>query len=342
MTKALQLTGYGSFADNLRFTEVETPQISANELLIRVLAASINPHDYKVVLGEFKKLDRLKLPAPVGSDFSGVVVSVGQDVLDIGVGDAVYGIADGALAEYCSVAAASVAKKPKPLTFVEAASLPLVGTTTIQAFDRIGGIKAGDRILIHAGSGGIGTFAIQYAKANGAYVYTTTSAANIRWVKELGADVVIDYKTENYLDECSELDIVYDTLGGQHTFDAFKVIKQGGKVVSLLPAEITAAVAGELKINPVIAFLFHLKPSKIKKLARQKDARYEFLFAKPNGADLKKITALVEEDKVKPVIEKSFEFEHAVDAFEHLAAGHTKGKLAIRMDQGDERVNTTA
>jgi NADPH:quinone reductase-like Zn-dependent oxidoreductase len=336
MMKTLQLLGYGDFEDNLQFAEVDIPQISANEVLVKVHAASINPHDYKVVLGEFRRMGYLKLPALVGSDFSGLVVNAGQNVSNINIGDAVYGIAHGALAEYCKVAAPIVSRKPTNLTFAQAASLPLIGTTTIQAFNRIGGINAGDRILIHAGSGGIGTFAIQYAKAKGAYVYTTTSAANIKWVKELGANVVIDYRSENYLNVCSDLDIVYDTLGGQYTFDAFKVIKPEGKVVSLLPAEINAAVAKELKIPPLIAGFFRLKPSKIKKLTKQKNVKYEFLFAQPNGHDLAEITALVADGKVKPIIEKNFEFERTVEAFKHLATGHTKGKLTIKINHYDE------
>ncbi len=329
--KALMQIGYGSLHKNLQIQEIETPQISDNELLIKVHYASINPHDYKVIIGEFKKMEKLSFPVPVGSDFSGIIVAVGSGISHFVVGDEVFGTSHGTIAEYCKADVSSIYLKPKNSSFKKMSVLPVVGMTTIQSFNRIGGIKKGDKVLIHAGSGGVGTFAIQYAKSKGAFVYTTTSSSNIDWVKALGADIVIDYKNENYLEICSGLDIVFDTLGYQYTFDAFKIIKQGGKVISLLPAEINKQVAKEFKIPKLIAFFFSLKPSRIKKLKKEKKAHYEFVFMRPRQSNLLEINNLIENNKIKPTIEKVFEFNKSIDAFKHLGKGHTKGKLTIKV-----------
>ncbi len=332
--KALLQTGYGPFEENLQFREIDIPRITEGEVLVKVHFASINPHDYKTVLGELRKSEKLKFPAQTGSDFSGVLVAVGKDVDNFKTGDEVYGVSHSALAAYCKADPSAIAKKPVNASFEEASTLPVVGMTTVQAFNRIGGIKNGDRILIHAGSGGIGTFALQYAKVKGAYIYTTTSKLNVNLVTSLGADSVIDYTTENYLDICRDLDIVYDTLGGQYSFDAFKTIKISAKVVSLLPAEMNTFVAKELGLPKFISFIYSLKPGKIKKLMREKKAKYDFVFMQPKSGHLEEITSLFEINKLQAVIEKSFAFEDAVKAFKHLAKGHTKGKLSINIIDG--------
>ena len=182
----------------------------------------------------------------------------------------------------------------------------------------------------------MGSFALQYAKAKGAFVYTSTSTKNLEWVKSLGVDRVIDYKKENYLEICSNLDIVFDTLGNQYTFDAFKVIKKGGKVVSLLPAELNAQVAKEFGMPKLISFLISLRPSKIQKLKKEKNALYEFVFMRPNNTVLSEIVTLIKNEKITPVIETIYDFNQAIKAFEHLKKGHTKGKLTIKIfkDQG--------
>ena len=323
----------GKLSENLEIHEVEIPKIGNNDVLIKVHYASINPHDYKVVLGEFKKMEKLSFPNPVGSDFSGTIVQVGTNVRHFVIGDEVFGTSHGTIAEYCKVDVSTISLKPRNISFKDISVLPVVGMTTIQSFHRIGGIKKGDRILIHAGSGGVGTFAIQYAKSKGAFVYTTTSRKNSEWVKKIGADVIIDYKKENYLDICNDLDIVFDTLGNQYTFDAFKIIKNGGKVISLLPVEINKQVAKEFRMPKLITFFFSLKPSKIEKLVKEKQATYEFVFMRPIKSNLDDISKLTENNKVKSIIEKVFEFNRSIDAFEHLEKGHTKGKLTIKIQE---------
>ena len=235
--KAIQIIKYGAINDSLSVKEIEKPAITSNDILVEVKAASINPIDYKLVQGHLKEMLSLNFPITIGYDLSGVVVEKGVDVTKFEIGDAVYSRVPqeqmGTVAEFVSVHCDVVAKKPENISFEEAAGLPLAGLTAIQALESVG-IKKEDRILIHAGSGGVGSIAIQYAKAKGAIVYTTTSTKNVDWVKALGADRVIDYKTEDYKEVANNLDIVFDTLGGDYTFDAFKIIKDGGKVTSIV------------------------------------------------------------------------------------------------------------
>jgi NADPH:quinone reductase-like Zn-dependent oxidoreductase len=207
--------------------------------------------------------------------------------------------------------------------------LPLVGLTTIQSFDKAS-LKSGDKVLIHAGSGGIGTFAIQYAKSKGAFVYTTTSTKNVEWVKELGADRVIDYKTENYLNIVNNIDIVYETLGGNYTIDAFKVIKNGGKVVSLI-GDVDKETARELELNGVIRFVLALKRMKITKQIKHKSAYYKLILMNSNGTQLNEIKKLVEDKLIKPVIDKEFSFSESIDALLYQKSGRAKGKIIIKI-----------
>jgi len=207
--------------------------------------------------------------------------------------------------------------------------LPLVGLTTIQSFEKAE-LKANDRILIHAGSGGIGTFAIQYAKSKGAFVYTTTSTNNVEWVKELGADVVIDYKKDNYQDIAKDIDVVYDTLGGKYTTDAFNIIKEGGKVISIA-GDIDKETSIELGLNRFVRFLLSLKRMKITKLITIKSAYYKFILMNPSGSQLKDLKLLIEENKIKAIIDKSFIFTESIKALLYLKKGRTKGKVVIEL-----------
>ncbi|MFT7165055.1 MAG: NADPH:quinone reductase-like Zn-dependent oxidoreductase [Flavobacterium sp.] len=277
--KALQIIKYGKIKDSLSINEVEKPSIKVKDILIEVKAASLNPIDYKLVEGHLKDMVTLNLPCPIGFDVSGVVVEKGADVSNFEVGDKVYSRVPqeqmGTVSEFVAVNSEVVAKNPTNISFEEAAGLPLTGLTAIQALESVD-LKENDRILILAGSGGVGTFAIQYAKAKGAIVYTTTSTKNVGWVKALGADRVIDYKTEDYKEVANNLDIVFDTLGGDYTFDAFKIIKDGGKVTSIVdPPDLdTAKQMGmtDYKLN-----------EKLSKLIEEKSANYKFTWMQPNG-----------------------------------------------------------
>jgi NADPH:quinone reductase-like Zn-dependent oxidoreductase len=218
---------------------------------------------------------------------------------------------------------------PNNLSFNEASSLPLVALTTIQSFEKAE-LKANDKILIHAGSGGIGTFAIQYAKSKGAFVYTTTSTNNVEWVRELGADVVIDYKKDNYQDIVKDIDVVYDTLGGKYTTDAFNIIKEGGKVISIA-GDIDKETSIELGLNTFVRFLLSLKRMKITKLIAKKSAYYKFILMNPNGSQLNDLKLLIEENKIKAIIDKSFSFPESIKALLYLKKGRAKGKVVIQL-----------
>ena len=331
--KVLQIKGYGAIKRNLVFNEIEKPPVKDNQILIEIYAASVNPIDYKIIEGVLKRIQKLSFPAPIGYDVAGIVVEKGANVRDFNIGDKVYSRvpseSPGTFAEYISVDTHAVCLKPSNLDFEQSASLPLVGLTTLQSFDKAK-LKSGDKILIHAGSGGVGTFAIQYAKSKGAYVYTTTSTKNVSWVKELGADRVIDYKTENYLDIVSDLDIVYDTLGGNYTVDAFDVIKEGGKVISLT-GEIDEETARELKLNGFIRFLLSMKRKKITKQIKKKSAYYKMIIMSPNGQQLQDIKKLVDGQSITPIIDKIFTFPESIDALLYQKSGRAKGKIVIKV-----------
>ncbi len=331
--KALQIKGYGDIQSNLGFNEIEKPVISDNQVLIEVYAAGVNPIDYKIIEGAMKKVRKLTFPALIGFDVSGVVIEKGASVSHLNIGDEVYSRvpsdAPGTFSEFVAVNANVVSLKPSNLDFANASSLPLVGLTTIQSFQKAN-LKSGHRVLIHAGSGGIGTFAIQFAKNKGAYVYTTTSTKNLSWVKDLGADRVIDYKTENYLDVVKDIDVVYDTLGGNYTVDAFKAIRKGGKVISLA-GEVDGETAKELGLNSLIRFILKLKRKQVTKQAKNKSAYYKLVLMQPNGNQLNDIKSLIETEKIKPVIDRIFPFSQAIDALVHQKSGRAKGKIVVKM-----------
>jgi len=325
--KALQIVKYGDLKEGLSINEIVKPTIKSKDILIEAKSAALNPIDYKIVGGGLKGMISLDFPSTIGYDVSGVIVEKGTEVTDFEIGDKVYSRVPqnqmGTVAEFVAVDSSVVSKKPDNITFEEAASLPLIGLTSLQALERVG-LKQNDRILIHAGSGGVGSFAIQYAKAKGAYVYTTTSTKNVDWVKALGADRVIDYKKEDYKSVVLDLDIVFDTLGGDYTLDAFQLIKEGGKVTSIagVPDEETAAMMGmqDYKL-----------PENLSNLIDEKSATYKLTWMQPNGAQLDAISTLVKEGKIKPIVDKVYAFENSIAAYEYLATGRAKGKVIINI-----------
>ncbi len=325
--KSLQLLEYGELNECLAFNEIDKPIVRSQNVLIEVKAAAINPIDKSIIAGNLRALLPIPLPATLGYDVSGVVVEKGADAAGFEIGDLVYARVPqeqmGTLAEFVAVAAEAVSKKPANISFEEAAGLPLVGLTALQSLNHVG-IKEHDKILIHAGSGGVGSFAIQYAKSKGAYVYTTTSAANVAWVKELGADRVIDYTHEDYKAIVSDVDCVFDTLGKHFTLDAFDVIKAGGKIVS---------VAGPLDERSAQMFGMsdYRLPVDFVTRCAEKKATYAFIFMHPNGAHLNEITELVEGGSIRPIVDHVYPFSKAIDAFVHLASGRAKGKIIVQM-----------
>ena len=256
--KSLMITKYGDVNSSLEEQEVPKPAVKANQILIKTYSSSFNPIDYKIVSGAYKALGKLSFPAGIGRDVSGIVDEVGKNVRKFKTGDKVYSRINesfvGTMAEYVLSNVEDTALMPSNLGFDESASIPLVGLTTYQALVDVAKLSKGESVLIHAGSGGIGTFAIQLAKHLGAKVTTTTSAKNVSFVKGLGADKVIDYTSQNYLDEGAAFDVVYDTLGGDHTLNSFNVLKEGGRVLSIA-GTIDSITAEQFGLNKFIRMI---------------------------------------------------------------------------------------
>ena len=325
--KALQVIKYGDIKNSVAFNDINKTTVGVKDVLIEVKAAAINPIDKGIVLGNLQRILNLHLPSTLGYDVSGVITEKGDEVDNFEIGDQVYSRVPqeqmGTLAEYVVVINTAVSKKPTNNSFEEAACFPLAGLTALQSLEAVG-LKKNDKVLILAGSGGVGSFAIQYVKAKGAYVYTTTGTDNVKWVKELGADRVIDYKTEDYKIIVKDLDIVFDTLGHNYTMEAFEVIKQGGKVVSIMGP-----------LDEEAANMFGMKgykmPEELTNLINSKDATYKYIWMHPDGAQLGQIKTLIEEGKIKPVIDKVYSFDESTEALLHLATGKAKGKIVIRI-----------
>jgi NADPH:quinone reductase-like Zn-dependent oxidoreductase len=325
--KALQIVKYGNIEDSLVFNEVPKPIALVNDVLIEIQAAAINPIDKSIILGNLKGLLPIPLPSTSAYDVSGIVVEKGNEVSNFEIGDLVYSRVPqeqmGTLTEYIAVNSNAVSKKPSNISFEKAAGLPLAGLTALQSLE-YAGIKENDKVLIHAGSGGVGSFAVQYAKAKGAYVYTTTSTSNVKWVKELGADRVIDYKTEDYKSIAKDVDVVFDTLGKNYSLESFEVVKTGGIVVSVVgPLDEASA--------KMFGMADYKLPEELAKASSEKNAEYKFIFMHPNGEHLNKIKSLVEDGKIKPIIDKVYPFAESVQAFTHLAKGRAKGKVVIKI-----------
>jgi alcohol dehydrogenase len=331
--RAFALSGYGAVADVVRLVELPDPAPRVSEVVVEIHAAGLNPIDFKLIHGDLKRISKYRLPHPIGFDASGVVSAVGLGVTRFKIGDAVYLRTSreriGTFAEQIAIDESLVALRPSNLSEQEAASLPLVGLTTLQGFARVGA-KAGQRILIHAGSGGVGSFAVQYARHLGLHVTTTASAKNADFVRALGADRVIAYDREDYLTQGKDYDIVYDTLGGRFTLEAFRIVKRGGAVISLAgPPDRDFAKREDLSLMLRIAIW--LMSRKVTAAARQAGAAYCWFFTEPSGDQLRQIAALAESGAIVPVIDRSFDFEQLPQALAHLETGHARGKVVLKL-----------
>ena len=330
--QSLMITKYGDLNTSLEIQEVPIPTIGPNQILIKTHAASFNPLDFKIVRGDFKAIRKIQFPRGIGRDVSGVIEKVGEKVKKLQIGDKVYSRIDenfvGTMAEYVISNAADVALMPSNLNYGEAASIPLAGLTVYQSLIDIAKLSSGENILIHAGSGGVGTIAIQLSKHLGANVTTTTSTNNVDMVKNLGADKVIDYTKQSFLDVNEKYDVVYDTLGGQHTVDSFKVLKENGRVVSIA-GELDDITAEQLGLNKFIRFILSMKARKVKKAASRINASYRFYLMSPNGKQLNELAKLYEKESIKPVIDNIYTFEESIAAIDYLSKGRAKGKVVI-------------
>lgn len=332
--KAFVVERYGD-ADTVRAGDVPDPQVGDDDVLVRIRAASVNPLDLKTRGGDLKAILPYRVPFVLGNDLAGEVVAVGASVTRFAVGDEVYARPDknriGTFAELIGIHQDDVAAKPTTLTMEEAASIPLVGLTSWQALVERANLQPGQKVLIHAGSGGVGTIAIQLAKHLGASVATTTSTANIDLVRGLGADVVVDYKKQAFETILHDYDVVLDTLGGETLDKSLQVLKPGGKVISIAgPPD--PAFAKELGANPVVRLAMTALSFRTRQRARRHHVTYEFLFMKASGDQLREVTSLIEAGKIRPVVDRVFAFESTREALAYVEAGRAKaGKVVIRM-----------
>nr|WP_249316635.1 NADP-dependent oxidoreductase [Bacillus sp. FJAT-50079] len=318
----------------MRLAEMPTPEIGEYELLAEIHAASINPVDFKIRDGKVKLLVKYKMPLILGNDFAGVVVKVGAKVTRFKVGDEIYARPRkskiGTFAEYIAIHEEDIALKPKNLSFEKAASIPLVGLTSYQALTDILQLQKGQKILIQAGAGGVGTFAIQLAKSMGATVATTASEAGANLVKSLGVDEMINYKTQKFEEILKNYDAVFDTLGGEILEKSFEVVKSGGKIVSVSGFP-NARFGKEYGSGFFKTLLFSAASRKLTNLEKMHNVHYTFLFMKPSGEQLRIIANFIETGKIKPIIDQVFPFENAQKAMEYAESGRAKGKIILKI-----------
>ena len=316
----------------LLLVNMPEPQLQDNDVLIRIHATGVNLLDSKVRDGEFKLLLPYRPPFILGHDVAGTVVKTGQKVRQFKVGDAVYSRPRdhrvGTFTEFISVNEADVALKPKNLNMTEAASVPLVGLTAWQALVEVGKVKPGQKVFIQAGSGGVGTIAIQLAKHLGATVATTTSAKNVALVKSLGADVVIDYNAQDFEKVLSGYDLVLNSQDTKTLEKSLRVLRPGGQLISISgPPD--PAFAEAFGLNPFLKLVMRLLSRGVRKKAKMLGVRYSFLFMRAQGQQLSEITSLIESGVIRPVIDKVFPFEKTRDALAYVETGRAKGKVVI-------------
>lgn len=307
--KTVRIHEYGN-ADVLRIEEIPVPQIASDELLIKIHAASINPLDWKVREGYMKDLHIHTLPLTLGQDFSGIVEKVGSSVTGFKVGDDVFGRSsfyrDGTYAEFIEVKAKEVALMPKTITYDEAATIPLAGIVAWETLINKAKIKKNQRVLILGSSGGVGSLAIQIAKSKNCYVIGTTSHENLDFVKKLGADEVIDYTNQDFSDHLKDIEVVFDTIGGETQNNAFKVMRRGGILVSIAS-----------------------KPNQ--ELAERYGVRAEYASTGPNAHILNELTSLIEKGQIRPVVDKVFRLEDVKQAQIYSQSGKARGKIVLEI-----------
>lgn len=308
--KAVRIHHYGS-EDTLKYEDAPLPEIAPDDVLIKVKTAGVNPVDWKIQAGYLKDMIPHQLPLTLGWDVSGVIEAVGDTVSGFNIGDEVYSrpniARNGTFAEYVAVNAREIALKPKTMDHNHAAGLPLAGLTAYQALFDIAKLQAGQTVLIHAAAGGVGSLAVQMAKIAGATVIGTASARNKDFLLELGVDTVIDYTADKFETVASDVDMVFDTIGGETQEKSWQVLKEGGLMVSIVAP-----------------------PSADK--AKEANARGEFLFVESNGEQLTKMAQWVDDGLLTNSIEKTFPLEQVEQAFALSQTGRTRGKIIIQVD----------
>jgi NADPH:quinone reductase-like Zn-dependent oxidoreductase len=331
--KAFIIDRYGK-QEPMRLGELPEPTLRDDEVLIQVHAAGVNPLDSKIKSGEFKRILPYRLPLVLGHDVAGVVTRIGPRVRQFKIGDEVYSRPRdhriGGFAEFVAVNENDVAPKPANISMEEAASLPLVSLTVWQALVERAHLQAGQKIFIQAGSGGVGSIAIQLAKQIGATVATTTSSANVGLVQGLGADVVIDYRHEDFENVLRDYDVVLHSQDAGALEKSLRVLKPGGTLVSISGPPDPAFAHGLGAPWPV-RLIVRMLSAGVRRQARRRSVKYSFLFMRANGQQLREVSRLVEAGAIRPVLDRSFAFEASNEALAHVESGRAKGKVVIKL-----------
>lgn len=331
--KAYVINKYGK-ESSLVLAEVPIPQLKDNDILVEVHAAGVNLLDFKIKSGEFKLILPYKFPLILGHDVAGIVVGTGKNVKKFKVGDEIYARPSdyriGTFAEFIAIDEKDVALKPKNISMEEAASIPLVALTAWQVLVERAQLESGQKVFIQAGSGGVGTIAIQLAKYLGATVATTASAKSNNFLKELGADIIIDYKNSDFEDRLNDYDVVLNSQDKKTLEKSVRVLKPRGKLISISGPP-TPDFAREIQLPWLVRAIIFLISSGIRKKAKRHNIDYSFLFMRAEGEQLAKITTLIEAGEIKPVIDKVFAFDSGNEALSYVESGRAKGKVVIKI-----------
>ena len=336
--KAYVVERYGK--DSVRAADVPEPQVGARDVFVRVSAVSINPLDKMVRNGEFKQLLKYKPPFVLGHDVAGVVTGVGANVRDFNVGDEVHArprdLRIGTFAEFIAIDQDDVAPKPRSLTLHEAAAVPLVALAAWQILIDRAQVKPGQKVLIHAGAGGLGSTVIQLANHLGATVATTTNTATVGLVRSLGADVVLDYTKEDFSTVLSDYDLVLDSLGGKNLEKSLTVLKPGGLAIGVAGPPDTG-FAKQVGAPSFMGVVMNALSRKVRKQAKALGVRYQFFFMQASGSQLRELGALYDSGQLRPVIDRTFEFDQMLEAMAYVEQGRTKaGKVVVSVQPSDD------
>jgi len=323
---------FDKYKDAVHEADVPEPVVGDRDVLVRVEAAGVNQLDEKIRAGEFKAILPYRTPLVLGHDVAGTVIRTGSKVRGFRPGDKVFGRPRdgriGTFAERVSVDASDLALAPNTISLVEAASFPLVALTAWQALVVRGNVRPGQKVLIHGGAGGAGSITIQLAKYLGAHVATTASAKNADFVRSLGADEVIDYRTQDFEKVLSGYDFVLDSLGGENLEKSLRILRPGGKAIGISgPPD--PAFAKRIGLNPLLRLAIRALSGKIRRHAKKLGVTYEFLFMSASGDQLREIAELIDDGALRPLVGKTFSFDEIPDALESIAKGGVNGKTVI-------------
>lgn len=309
--KAIIIKEFGG-VDKLQLAEVKRPDYTENQVLIKVMAAGVNPVDAKIRSGKHLSSSHLQLPAILGKDMSGIVESVGENVKEFKAGDPVFGCINNTYATYVMTSPEFIVKKPENISFEVAAAVSLAGLTAYQAINDHLKVSSGQRVLIQSAAGGVGHFAVQFAKLQGAFVSGTASGKNIEFLKELGVDQPIDYKNEKFEEIATNIDAVMDTMGGEILYRSIAVVKPGGKVVCL---------PSSTKDDP-----------KARALAQEKGVELIWFMMQPEKEELQAIADLLKDEKLRVEIQQVFPMQEISQAHQFIESHGVRGKIVIRLE----------